>query len=520
MYAQGIAFSLCCADRFEHGIWQQLLIRGLRQMKKYFLLLAVVLLAIPSLLDQVGAGSPALGWEAFHPIILPVLAAGWGLIFYCDRNAGEEVAKTVHIALVFGLLLILVQPVLNGYDEPEHFFKVIASLDGKGLRYTDYNYDISGSFFVLRGMRGNAWWELGDARWYTETAMASALRDGRAQPTYPVWGYLFSMAGVGIARLFHAPLALIYLMGKIMNLIGFVCMGAWALKITPKYKNLFSVFICMPATLIVVCAYHCDAMTYGLILLVVAYFLKWKEQETVPLKEWIIWSLFLFLLVPLKFPYIGLLALVFLLPGTSFRFSHYNLWKGALILVVSVTAVLWSTQVSSSFVEWMSPGFDREEQIQFISTHPLKTLWIFMSSIISLPPGFIDRAFGMNGYDGAVLPGVFKEAHAVLVCVLLLVSEKMNWKKWQKYWIFFIILGIWLLTDMALYVTFTPVGSIVMHGVQVRYLTPLLLPAALILPKVERAGWEDRQVSSAVCYCNIVFAAVYVLGMGYYFYYT
>lgn len=485
--------------------------------KKYFLLLIVVLLEIPSLSDQVGAGS--LGLQSFQPIILPVLIVGWGLIFFCEKSSLGFVEKTACIAMVCGLLLIAVQPILNGYDEAEHFFKVIASLDGKGLRYHEYNYEISNSFFTLRNLRGNVWWVLGNTPWSSETTMAQVLVDGRAQPTYPVWGYLFSMIGVGITRFLHAPLFLIYLMGKIINLIGFICLGTWALKITPKYKTIFAVFMCMPATLFVACSYHSDATTYGLIMLIIAYFLKWKEQEAIPLKEWILWSLFLFLLVPLKFPYIGLLGLLFLLPGANFRFRYKNFWKGALILVVSVVAILWSTQISSNFVEWISPGFDREAQIQFIITHPLETLWIFVSSILSQPPEFIDRFFGMSGYDAAILPGIFKEAHMVLVCLLLLLSEKLNWKKWQKLWICFMILGIWLLTDLALYVTFTPVGSLVMHGVQGRYLTPLLLIAALILPKIDQTGWKEEQINSAVCYCNIIFSAVLVLGIGYYFYY-
>lgn len=481
------------------------------------MLLIVVLLEIPPLLNQVGV--EALSWRFFNPVILAVLAVGWGLIFFCEKSSLGFVEKTAFIAMVCGLLLIAVQPVMNGYDEPEHFFKVIASLDGKGLRYDEYNYEISNSFYLLRSLRGNGWWVLGRTPWSQETTLADVLIDGRAQPTYPVWGYLFSMIGVGITRFLHAPLFLIYLAGKIMNLFGFVCLGTWALKITPKYKTIFAVFMCMPATLFVVCSYHSDAATYGLIMLIMAYFLKWKEQKAIPLKECILWSLFLLLLVPLKFPYIGLLGLLFLLPGPNFCFRYKNVWKGALILVVSVTAILWSTQISSSFVEWISPGFDREAQINFISAHPSETLWIFLSSVLSQPPEFIDRFFGLSGYEAAVLPGIFKEAHVVLVCLLLLLSEKLDWKKWQKLWIFFMLLGIWLLTDLALYVTYTPVGSLVMHGVQGRYLTPLLLIAALILPKINQTGWREEQINSVLCYCNIFFSAVLVLGIGYYFYY-
>lgn len=107
----------------------------------------------------------------------------------------------------------------------------------------------------------------------------------------------------------------------------------------------------------------------------------------------------------------------------------------------------------------------------------------------------------------------------VLVCLLLLLSERMNWKKWEKRWICLMIFGIWLLTDLALYVTYTPVGSMVMHGVQGRYLTPLLIPAALIMPKIRQKGWTEEQIGSVVCYCNIIFASVFILGIGYRFIY-
>ena len=194
-----------------------------------------------------------------------------------------------------------------------------------------------------------------------------------------------------------------------------------------------------------------------------------------------------------------------------------NVWKGGLILVISAIAILWSTQISSSFVEWMSPGFDRNGQISFLLEKPFQALWIFVSSILSQPSEFIDRFFGLSGYDPTVLPGILKEAHAGLICALLLLLEKTSWVKWQKLWITFMILGIWLLTDLALYVTFTPVGSLVMHGVQGRYLTPLFLVVAWILPKIRQTSWNEEQIQSATCYCNIIFAVIFALGIGYYF---
>lgn len=488
----------------------------IKKHKVYLLFLIMVILEIPPLVYQ--AGGESLGWRSFQPIFFLVLVIGWGLLFFCRKASLGFAGKTACITLICGLLLIMVQPVLNGYDESEHLFKVIASLDGKGLRYSDYNYEMSNSFFTLREMRGSAWWELGNAPWSAETTMTEVLIDGRAQPTYPVWGYLFSMAGVGITRLFHAPLSLIYLMGKVMNLVGFVFLGTWALKTTPKLKAVFAVFMCMPASLFVVCSYHSDATTYGLVMLVMAYFLKWKDESSVPLREWILWSILLFLLVPLKFPYIGLLGLLFLLPKDSFHFKHANIWKCVLILVISAFSLLWATQISSNFVEWVSVGFDREAQMEFILSHPLETLWIFLSSIFSQLPDFIDRFFALSGCNGAILPGPFKETHVLLICAALFFSEKLNWKKGQRLWLFLMILGIWLLTNLALYVTFTPVGSLVMLGVQGRYLTPLLLAAALIFPKAEQHPWKEERLSSAVCYCNIIFPLMLTLGIGYYFY--
>lgn len=492
--------------------------KGKLHLTVYLLLLAAVVLMIPSLVAQ--SGGTQLGLQAFHPVIAMVLVMGWGLIFLCSKSSLDFAYKTACIALGCGLLLIAVQPIMNGYDESEHLFKVIASLDGKGLRYEDYNYEISDSFFTLRSLRGNGWWgAASNIPWSDGTTYADALTYGRAQPTYPVWGYLFSIIGVGLTRLLHAPLFLSYLAGKVTNLIGFVCLGTLAMKLTPKYKTIFAVFMCMPGTLFVVSSYHCDSTTYGLIMLVIACFLKWREQEKVSIKEWLCWCLLLLLLVPLKFPYIGLLGLVFLLPKSKFRFAHVNLWKAALILVVSTVALLWCTQISPSFVEWIMPGFDREGQLAFIKTHPVQTLWIFVSSIVSQTSEFIDSFFCMSGYDGTIMPGLFKEAHAAFVCLLLLLSERTEWKKWQKIWLFCMTFGIWIVTDLALYVTFTPVGSLTMYGVQGRYLTPLLFTGAMIIPKIDQTGWKDEQIKSVVCNANIIFAVIFAMGIGYHFYF-
>lgn len=61
------------------GIEQMYLLQMIQKSKIYFLLLIVILLAISSLLAQIGVN--VLGCQAFHPIILPILVAGWGLIF-------------------------------------------------------------------------------------------------------------------------------------------------------------------------------------------------------------------------------------------------------------------------------------------------------------------------------------------------------------------------------------------------------------------------------------------------------
>ena len=141
--------------------------------------------------------------------------------------------------------------------------------------------------------------------------------------------------------------------------------------------------MCMPGTLFVTCSYNADATTYGLIMVIMAYFLKWWEQEKIAAREVILWSVLLFLLVPLKFPYIGLLGLLFLLPKEKFCFKYVNLWKISLIVLIGVVALLWTTFISSHFVEWISPGFNKEEQIEFIKNNFFQTLWIFISSIFS-----------------------------------------------------------------------------------------------------------------------------------------
>ena len=114
--------------------------------------------------------------------------------------------------ILFGILIAVLSPVLNGFDEQAHFFKTVATLDGKMFRYESYNYRVSESYVLLRDHFMDRWYSpLFSGKWSQNTLFVEALENGYAQPTYPFYGYIFCAAGMGIARIIRLPIGMVFL---------------------------------------------------------------------------------------------------------------------------------------------------------------------------------------------------------------------------------------------------------------------------------------------------------------------
>ena len=397
------------------------------------------------------------------------------------RKAEHTTLYVVLLVTLFGIIVAILSPVLNGFDEQAHFFKTVAFLDGKMFRYESYNYRISESYVLLRDHFMDRWYSpLFSEKWSQNRIFVEALENGYAQPTYPFYGYLFCAAGVWIARIIQLPAGMVFLAGRITNVIGYALLILTALKMLPeeceRTKNAVIIVSCLPGSLFVASHYTQDGVAYGIILILIVLFFRMSVSGRTVKRDFILFSVLLLLLVPLKYPYILLGLLLFIIPKEKLAIKRRWLWIGLLAFTSVVVAALWFILVSSQYHEPRMENVNGIEQLKYMIIHLpyflvqsadsfIQTIWSYFADNMRL---FGGRRFYASESAGIVF-GV------VGLFLLFFASADREMKGIQRFVVGVIIILTIFATEAALYVSYNSVGSKgYIEGVQGRYFYGLL----------------------------------------------
>lgn len=167
------------------------------------------------------------------------------------------------------------------------------------------------------------------------------------------------------------------------------------------------------------------------------------------------------------------------------------------------------------YTEYRVENFNPHEQLLGMIHNPIKTLWIFIFSIHTQFAGFINATYYIS-CEGAIVPGIMSILFFCFVLYSLCATKKeMEFTLIEKMWIFTIVIAVWMLMDLALYLSFSPVGALAPIGVQGRYLTPTIL--ILIYVMSGRVVVTKGSSNNTLAW-GIVYSVVLTMSMSYYFY--
>ena len=475
---------------------------SIRRLVGFIVLVAVLLLAEFGMLrwerisDTIPAGMSATSSSfqmlAFGVFVL-LLAAIFFFLFHLDEKR-QDLVITVLI-LVCGTVIALTSPVLNGYDEQAHFYKTVATLDGKMFRYSDYSYDVSKSYALIRDNMFDRWYSQAlRPAWSSETVFAEALVNGYAQPTYPFYGYLFCAAGLGFGELFRLPAGICFILGRLFNLLGYAALVYIALKLVPEdlkgLKTALMLTACMPGTLFVAAHYTQDGVVYGIIFLLIILFVRLYRAEGNCVRDYIRFAVLFLLLVPMKYPYIFLGFLLLLVSPKKTGIPKLRLWTALLAVLSVALAAVWFVLISSQFQDPRVPGVNGTEQLKFMIGHAplilLNAVISFFSTIVYYLANAM-RIFGGFDWYASLTAGAVFGAGTIGLIVLSPVRIGLN--RTQKLVLAVISAFVVLATEAALYVSYNTVGStLYIEGVQGRYFYGLLLLLPLFVPERVRGS--------------------------------
>lgn len=170
----------------------------------------------------------------------------------------------------------------------------------------------------------------------------------------------------------------------------------------------------------------------------------------------------------------------------------------AIAAVVTALVLLVTSSAPSAISAMYRRGAVPAEQVTWVLSHPIDSVLVVVCSVIVWGDIWARSLFGSIGYNGinpSELAVIVLVAPAVIAA---LAAEPFD--RWRGGW-FAAVAAVGVLVSMlALYLTFTPVGSTVVYGVQGRYFAPLVLPLLIGLRSLVPMRAEMSARASAIVF--------------------
>lgn len=444
-------------------------------------------------------------------------------------------------ALTFGILLIaMAQPMCNSWDEQIHFKNAYTIAGGSTVKWTQAAQDIADR----TNFRCNTKAEFAQLRAYmNQKGKEIVSEEGKSSPlvSYKYFGNLPTALFLGIGKLLRLPFSMLFAFGKLGNLILYVFIMFWAIRLT-KTKKLFLAFIAMmPTPLFQACSYTYDSVVFSFITLGCVLWCRETffggEKMNVRM---VAAAGLLFVLGSLsKAVYIPVVLLLLLLPQLQKQPKKVKRMLGAGVLLVFVLVMLSFvlpvvTNILAGNLSYGgdSRGGDTSAVRQLVSMvkHPWESVKLFIGSICSLD-NFrnLGNAEADSYFFGNLMllnysaMGTLADKWCVLLLpvltVLLFHEEQGNGriaqcKAGERILMWGVFIVIILLIWSAMYLSFTPVGASEIAGVQARYYLPLLYLGALLVTNTKlKVQISTSALTKLVCLSAWLFQAVAIGGM-------
>lgn len=417
----------------------------------------------------------------------------------------------VIISLVFGTIFIHITPPFWGVDESSQFNRAYQSSEGvfKAVRLTkvygvqDYggyipttvvnleNYALSNLAQAESGHLSNNNKQLQNINTYNKLESlkinsAKTLTSFVNTAAYSVFSYIPSSLGILIARTLNLSVEDSLLLARTCALIFYIIIIGYAIYVLRNFKAKWVIFVIalLPMTLYQVSIVNADTMTNAIALLITALFIKTlliKNKEKLNRLELIIYILAIILMPILKSTYIFLSFLILLSPTVSLGLQ--KLGKQLKYSVITIALLIfgaWTYEVKNvaNSIGLMMPGVSSTNlpnagnQLKYLLDTPLEFIKLVAKGVILSNYGYSSSLLGNLGYT-VVIPSLAQLFSLLSLFIVTFFIDPIK-NKWSKIYLYLIVLIGSLTIFGVLYLTFDPVKSPSIFGIQNRYFIPYL----------------------------------------------
>ena len=413
------------------------------------------------------------------------------------RDINPETAFLI-IGLIYGIGFLLATPAFQVPDEYEHFYRAVYVSEGHIV--PEKLGDKSGVYVPESIQRTsltiqNEWYSFINDRNqnlnitsllyipFKSKYMVFEDISRIAVVTYSPVPYIISGFAISLGKIFNlSPLVLMYL-GRLANLLSWVLLTYYAIKITPVHKWVLFMISFIPLTLLEAASLSADSFMLGLSFLIIAIFLKYafkSSDKKLNVKDFYIFFVVLILLSLSKQVYFALLFLVLLIPA-----SKFGNWKKKLIvtafLFTSILLItgLWSFLVKDLYVP-IVPQISIFGQILYITGDPFRFPYVLLNTFLQYGLSY-QLLFIGNFILDIPLPVWWIGVYIISIFPVALLDKCEIEIAFKQKLISSIIFSlVFLLLCAFVYISWTPVGQNTINGIQGRYFIPIL-PLLFIL---------------------------------------
>lgn len=310
---------------------------------------------------------------------------------------------------------------------------------------------------------------------------AEAPTDFRNTVIYPPVFYLPSIATVLIGKAADLRILTTLRLSRAFSGVTALLISAGAIWLAGSAAPYLFVILALPMTLFQMTSVSQDGSMVACAALAVAIFVDRRDNDGDAGWRFIAMTIAIALVAMARFPYAVLSILVVLYPGRSL------MARGIAIAVIVASVMTWAYFVSDLAPLAAAPGADPGRQISIILADPLRALWIIGRSVNI---GLLDTFVGRLGWLDTRLPVAFIAFAAVALIVAAIASSGLDHRSPGRLTALLIILGAvggLMIICATQLVIWTEPGGTSIHGVQGRYLTPLMLLLACAIPATKAA---------------------------------
>lgn len=441
-------------------------------------------------------------------IFLTLMIIFFLIYFYKDGFRIEKLH--IYFAVLCSLLgsmIIVSQPAATFYswDDQIHFEETIKWFGGT-INYSNGEYNLSDVNVLDSAGRDsiNSAAEKQIQIDYFNSDINSAYTKNLSHiPSFEKISYLPMAIGYNFAKFIHLPFIICFQLGKIFNLLCYIFLMAYAIKILKAGKRLLTIIALLPSIVFLASEYSYDPAVFAGLAIFIVHLVNLFLDKTTKFnfKTCLIMILSITYACFAKAIYAPFIFLILLIPKERFQNPKQSkLVKTGFIgiMVFLLSLAILPALNGSTQSDPRGENTSASEQISLIVKHPLDYATVLNNTAVS---NFSYKLIGsetlesfsyMNpqeSVDPATPASVFDKDRTnfyyilliLLIFVFLTDNKDNRLTKKQRLFgigtILFIILLIW----SALYLSFTPVGSNTIEGVQGRYFLPLLFPLLFFL---------------------------------------